>query len=343
MDAIKIMPEYSSIKARKEFIKSHVDLELMASQWLTWKYELMDLKNSSWMSTSCASNLYSVMIEVDRIHYKASNFIDSYRFIPLVELLQAVKISTLSLNRYWITLLFHVKMENSIQDEMNEAIGNLKCAMDLVDKSLDGLFTKSAFPDEGRARRTELINAHLNRIADESMEKIGFQYLLRDVYTRCDYKQSGVLLDESAVTILYKRFIRGKAHIRNERDLELYTMECILSSIVSKRSDVEIFTGINLIGHQIKFSQVFDFVIRTPRKIVICLIDSTCLNPETAYTRALIGCDIAAERFDLEIVHGLLVTRLMFHFFRSGLDVVEEEKVCGIEDVARKLKAIITE
>jgi hypothetical protein len=132
MKTIKIIPEYSSIKARKDFIKSHVDLELMASQWLTWKYELMDFSNFSWMSTSCASNLYDVMIEVDRIHYKALNFIESYRYIPLVELLRAVRIATVSLNRYWITLLFHVKMENSNQDEMNEAIGNLRRAMDKI-------------------------------------------------------------------------------------------------------------------------------------------------------------------------------------------------------------------
>ena len=343
MKTIKIIPEYSSIKARKDFIKSHVDLELMASQWLTWKYELMDFSNFSWMSTSCASNLYDVMIEVDRIHYKALNFIESYRYIPLVELLRAVRIATVSLNRYWITLLFHVKMENSNQDEMNEAIGNLRRAMDIVEKSLDGLVTRSAFPDEGRVRRTELINAHLNRMTNESMEKIGFQYLLRDVYTRWDYKQSGAPLDESVASRLHVRVFRGKVRIRNERELTLYTMKCIFSIVVSKRCDVEIFTGINLIGQQIKFSQVFDFIIQTPSRTVICLLDSTCLNSETAYARALIGCDIAAERYNLETVHALLVTRSMFHFFRSGLDVVEDEKVCAVGDVARKLKAIITE
>jgi hypothetical protein len=343
MKTINIIPEYSSIKARKDFIKSHIDLELMASQWRTWKYEVMHFSNFSWMSTSCASNLYNVMIEVDRIHYKALNFIESYRYIPLVELLRAVRIATVSLNRYWITLLFHVKMENSNEDEMNEAIGNWKCAIDIVDKSLDGLITRSAFPDEGRVRRTELINAHLNSMTHESIEKIGFQFLLRDVYTRWDYKQSEISLDESVANRLSKRVFRGKVRIRNERDFTLYTMKCIFSSVVSQRCDVEIFTGINLIGQQIKFSQVFDFIIQTPRRTVICLLDSTCLNSETAYARALIGCDIAAERYNLETVHALLVTRSMFHFFRSGIDVVEEEKVCGVGDVARKLKAIITE
>jgi hypothetical protein len=234
-------------------------------------------------------------------------------------------------------------MENSNQDEMNEAIGNLRRAMDIVDKSLDGLVTRSAFPDEGRVRRTELINAHLNRMTHESMEKIGFQYLLRDVYTRWDYKQSGAPLDESVASRLHKRVFRGKVRIRNERDLTLYTMKCIFASVVSQGCDVQILTGINLIGQQINFSQVFDFIIQTPRRTVICLLDSTCLNSETAYARVLIGCDIAAERYNLETVHALLVTRSMFHFFRSGLDVVEEEKVCGVGDVAQKLKAIITE
>ena len=122
METAKIISEHPSIETRIAFIKSQVDLDLMASQWLTWKYELMDFSIYSWMSASCLSNLGDVMIDVDRIYYKALRFIDSYRYIPLVEFLQAVRISTVSLNRYWISLLYQVKMENSNQEEMNDLL-----------------------------------------------------------------------------------------------------------------------------------------------------------------------------------------------------------------------------
>ena len=37
METAKILSDHPGIEARIEFINGHVDLQLMASQWLTWE------------------------------------------------------------------------------------------------------------------------------------------------------------------------------------------------------------------------------------------------------------------------------------------------------------------
>ena len=41
METAKILSDHPGVEARIEFINGHVDLQLMASQWLTW--EIRDL------------------------------------------------------------------------------------------------------------------------------------------------------------------------------------------------------------------------------------------------------------------------------------------------------------
>ena len=165
-----------------------------------------------------------------------------------------------------------------------------------------------------------------------------------DVYVRWNYNQKAIAINEKEKETIRKEFLRDRETVDGfevTRAQSLFTLESVVSLVASKHDNVEVSTNVVLIGETIQFSQVFDFIMRTDHALV-CLIEATQLGFDVTYARALIGCDIAAERFKMDVVYGIVFTGWTWALFRSGNDVIHENQVSRLVDMVDKLNAILT-
>ena len=331
-------------KRRQEFLNKFLAMNQIASTWDGWGRDLTapGVYYFSYMTKPMQKNYASIL----RIHEKAANFYGRSLHIPTGESMHSLMLAVDSLQVSWDNLIYRIRETERDEDELVKVMRKFDRSVKKVEDSLDSLFKTTSIPDPGRVRRIKWINYYLSRSNNES-EGSKWKSILKDVYPRCKYEPTKKNIDECDQKSLSRKIslVMDKVTVENAvkvRDRLVPIMESIIYTVCSKLENVEILRGVELAGNKIKFRQKFDFIIRTPRSVV-CVPEITLLNSDDVYAQALVGCDIAAEIFNCEIVYGIYVTHSRgYHLIRSGCDLIEENHVTKHLELAEKLNAILT-
>jgi len=89
--------------------------------------------------------------------------------------------------------------------------------------------------------------------------------------------------------------------------------------------DVEIVVEEDLVGNFVKAHGHFEFMLKRGKRAV-CIVEAKKYDVEQGTAQDLVGCEVAAEVGELDIVYGIVTTYFQWNFFRSLNDKVEFEE-----------------
>jgi len=123
----------------------------------------------------------------------------------------------------------------------------------------------------------------------------------------------------------------------------LVSMMAVLTSVCEKYPLVKMLVGVELTGEAPVYTQKFPFIITTPMQ-AICFLRRDLPPQITSFADILIGCDIAADEYQIDVVYGVLFALDQPTIFvRSDCDVHELDEATGIAQIAGKLNAILAQ
>ncbi len=89
--------------------------------------------------------------------------------------------------------------------------------------------------------------------------------------------------------------------------------------------DVEIVAEEDLVGKYVKAHGHFEFMLKRGTK-AICIVEAKKDDVEQGMAQDLIGCEVAAEVGELDVVYGIVTNYVQWNFFCSRSDKVEMEE-----------------
>lgn len=81
----------------------------------------------------------------------------------------------------------------------------------------------------------------------------------------------------------------------------------------------------DLVGKFVKAHGHFEFMMRRGNKAV-CIVEAKKDDIEQGMAQDLVGCEVAAEIGDLDVVYGIVTNYIQWTFLRNLNDVVEMEE-----------------
>jgi hypothetical protein len=90
--------------------------------------------------------------------------------------------------------------------------------------------------------------------------------------------------------------------------------------------DVEIVAEEDLVGKYVKSRGHFEFMLKRGGTKAICIVEAKKDDVEQGMAQDLIGCEVAAEVGELDVVYGIVTNYVQWNFFCSRNDKVEMEE-----------------
>ena len=97
--------------------------------------------------------------------------------------------------------------------------------------------------------------------------------------------------------------------------------------------DVEIAVEEDLHGNFLNAHGHFEFMVTRGKKAV-CIVEAKKGNLEQGMAQNLVGCEVAAEIGELDVVYGIVTNYLLWNFYKSCNDKIEVEECVLIQTSA---------
>ena len=152
---------------------------------------------------------------------------------------------------------------------------------------------------------------------------------VEDVFNLTGYVQRRRAIDDETLDFLAKylsiatkclgRVSSGKGAKRLHFIAPVLFCVCMLFD-----GDVDIVVEEDLVGKFVKAHGHFEFMIRHGKK-AICIVEAKKDDVEQGMAQDLVGCEVAAEVGELDIVYGIVTNYIQWSFLRSLNERVEVE------------------
>jgi predicted type IV restriction endonuclease len=147
------------------------------------------------------------------------------------------------------------------------------------------------------------------------------------------YEQRMRAIDEDSLNLLSEYLARaskcfGDVLEGKEAAKRLHFIGPILVCVCSLVNGVEILVEEDLRGNIVRANGHFEFMIRKGGKVV-CIVEAKKNDMEQGMAQDLVGCEVAAEVEQLNVVYGIVTTYYQWRILRSQNDVIERDD-CNI-------------
>jgi hypothetical protein len=197
---------------------------------------------------------------------------------------------------------------------------------------------KSDEPNPARYKRWMKLNAALakNSRRSVSTNSTGYCYVNWDqvgpILRTSVYEQPMRAVGDDCLNSLSQYLAKASQCfgdvLEGKEAKRLHFIGPILVCVCSLVDDVEILVEEDLRGNIVRASGHFEFMIRKGRKLV-CIVEAKKDDMEQGMAQDLVGCEVAAEVDQLDVVYGIVTTYYQWRFLRSRNDVIERDD-CNI-------------
>ena len=143
------------------------------------------------------------------------------------------------------------------------------------------------------------------------------------------------------LTVRYNFGVRLSMCVEEKKTIYMVSLLGFLFAVCDRYPAVQLLRAPELVGRCPHYTQKFHFILRTPKQAV-CIIHGDYPAQITSFADILLGCDIAAECFKLDVVYGLLYSvDQPSIFIRTDGYIVEKDHAMGFEQITGKLLGIL--